>query len=135
MLERQRGSRRGEVDIKYGAGGLLDIYFATRYLQLRDSIPDQDEDRSTRFVLGRLLENGSITPSDHEIFSAGHTFLSELDHNIRLVTGRSRQLPREARSLKIITERSGFSDTADLLEVLALQRLNIRTTFERVVGG
>jgi len=134
QLERQRGGGRGKVDLKYGAGGLLDIYFATRYLQLRDNMPDATEDRSTRSVLDRLLERGSLSPDDHEALSAGHAFLSELDHNIRLVTGRSRQLPREPKSLQIVTDRSGFSDTADLIENLSLQRLNIRNVFERVLA-
>jgi glutamate-ammonia-ligase adenylyltransferase len=133
MLERERGGRRGEVDLKYGAGGLLDIYFATRYLQLRDNIPDDTENRSTRFVLDRLLEKGSISAGDHEAFGAGHAFLSELDHNIRLVTGRSRQLPRDTKSLRIVTDRCSFADTADLLETLSLQRLNVRNAFERVL--
>ena len=132
-LERERGGRRGEVDLKYGAGGLLDIYFATRYLQLRDNVSDDPEDRSTHGVLERLLENGSITVAEYETFAAGHTILSEVDHNIRLVTGRSRLLPREPKLLKIIADRSGFADTPDLLETLSLQRLNIRNSFERVL--
>ena len=133
QLERQRGGRRGVVDLKYGAGGLLDIYFATRYLQLRDNIPDDADNRTTRGVLDRLLENGSIGRVDHEAFAEGHMFLSELDHNIRLVMGRSRQLPRDAKSLKIVTDRSGFADTTAFLETLSLQRLSVRNAFERVL--
>jgi len=30
-------------DIKYAAGGMLDVYFASRYLQLRDDVPDEGE--------------------------------------------------------------------------------------------
>src|SRR2546421_4774485 len=50
-LEQQRAGPRGrtEVDIKYGSGGLLDIYFTMRFLQLRDNIPDDEDDRSTGF--------------------------------------------------------------------------------------
>jgi glutamine synthetase adenylyltransferase len=36
-LEKEKGARgrRRAVDIKYGPGGMLDVYFAARYLQLR----------------------------------------------------------------------------------------------------
>jgi glutamate-ammonia-ligase adenylyltransferase len=48
-LEREKGSRgkRTGTDIKYGPGGMLDVYFAARYLQLRDEVPDEGDDRST----------------------------------------------------------------------------------------
>ena len=45
--ERSRSRRTGEIDIKYGSGGMLDVYFAMRYLQLRDGVPDDPSDRST----------------------------------------------------------------------------------------
>jgi glutamate-ammonia-ligase adenylyltransferase len=133
LLEKQRGGRRNEIDIKYGAGGLLDVYFASRYLQLRDDIRDDPADRSTRYVLDRLLANGSLSLGDHDAFADGHAFLSELDHNVRLVTGRSRQLPRDPKALSIITERLGFADANSLLETLSLHRLNVRNAFERVL--
>ncbi|HYJ90122.1 MAG TPA: hypothetical protein VEV84_02330, partial [Pyrinomonadaceae bacterium] len=133
MLEKQRAGRRDEIDLKYGAGGLLDVYFATRYLQLRDNIPDDAENRSTRFVLDRLLDRASLSADEHRNFAEGHAFLTKLDHNIRLVTGRSRQLPRDPKSLRIITDRTGFADTTTLLETLSTHRLNIRNTFEDVL--
>src|SRR5262249_25517663 len=110
-----------------------DVYFASRYLQLRDDVRDDPEDRSTRSVLDRLLANSSLSEADHDAFAVGHAFLSELDHNIRLVTGRSRQLPREPKALNIIADRLGIADPNSLLETLSLQRLNIRNAFERVL--
>src|SRR5262249_33451437 len=130
---KQRAARRGEVDIKYGAGGMLDVYFATRYLQLRDDVPDEAENRSTVFILQRLMEKGSVSESDYQAFSDGYKFISELDHNIRLVTGRSRQLPNDPEALRIITKRTGIADTKSLLETLSMHRLNIRSAFERVL--
>ncbi|HKR01751.1 MAG TPA: hypothetical protein VJT09_13815, partial [Pyrinomonadaceae bacterium] len=62
--ERIRRGRMG-LDIKYGAGGMLDVYFSTRYLQLRDRVPDEGTDRSTRAVLERLLEAGSLAEEDY----------------------------------------------------------------------
>ena len=53
-LEKEKGSRGRKLgtDIKYGPGGMLDVYFASRYLQLRDEVMDEGEDRSTSFTLG-----------------------------------------------------------------------------------
>jgi glutamate-ammonia-ligase adenylyltransferase len=133
LLEKQRAARRGEVDIKYAGGGMLDVYFAARYLQLRDNVPDDPEDRSTIFVLDKLREKGSLSEPDYEAFYGGYSFISQLDHSIRLVTGRSRQLPRDPEALRIITNRTGIADTASLLETLSIHRLNIRSAFEHVL--
>ncbi|MFN2517133.1 MAG: hypothetical protein ABR556_13070, partial [Pyrinomonadaceae bacterium] len=48
-LEREKGrrDRQSGIDIKFSAGGMLDVYFATRYLQLRDDVADEGDDRST----------------------------------------------------------------------------------------
>ena len=61
--ERSRKRRSGDVDIKYGAGGMLDVYFAVGYLQLRHNIPDDAEDRSTLTTLDRLLSAGVLAPT------------------------------------------------------------------------
>jgi glutamine synthetase adenylyltransferase len=65
-LEKEKG-RRGRklgTDIKYGPGGMLDVYFASRYLQLRDEVLDGGEDRSTAFTLERLRDEGSLSDED-----------------------------------------------------------------------
>jgi hypothetical protein len=43
---------------------MLDVYFASRYLQLRDEVLDEGDDRSTAFTLERLREEGSLTEDD-----------------------------------------------------------------------
>jgi glutamate-ammonia-ligase adenylyltransferase len=58
--QRLRSRRPNEIDIKYGSGGMLDVYFAMRYLQLRDNIPDHEENRSTS------------SPGDHPALPAEH---------------------------------------------------------------
>jgi glutamate-ammonia-ligase adenylyltransferase len=93
-LEAERAQKRPrEVDIKYGAGGLLDVYFAARYLQLRDNVPDTGAERSTTVTLKHLLEAGSLSKEAYAELSAGYEFLRELDHRLRLVSGRSTRLP------------------------------------------
>src|SRR6185369_10229708 len=72
-LEKEKGGRgrkRG-IDIKYGPGGMLDVCFASRYLQLRDEVTDEGEDRSTSFTLERLREEDSLTEDDFSVLSNG----------------------------------------------------------------
>ncbi|MEO6654492.1 MAG: hypothetical protein ABIO36_00265 [Pyrinomonadaceae bacterium] len=137
-LEQQRsGPRRGsEVDIKYGSGGMLDIYFAMRYLQLRDSVPDDADDRSTGFMLKQLKASGALKPKLYNELAAGYEFLSALDHNLRLTVGRTTRVPiANETALKTISARMKLSSPADLLEQLTLHRLTIREAFEQVLDS
>jgi glutamate-ammonia-ligase adenylyltransferase len=135
-LEKQKTSLPGtkEIDIKFGAGGMLDVYFATRFLQLKDNVPDEKENRSTAFTLGKLFENRSLGAEDFENLSQGYEFLSALDHNLRLTVGRSTRLPLANRNaLRIISSRMNLSSSKDLLEKLTFHRLNIRQGFENIL--
>ncbi|MEZ5425852.1 MAG: hypothetical protein R2747_06280 [Pyrinomonadaceae bacterium] len=135
-LEQEKSSRRKgkEIDIKFGEGGMLDVYFALRFLQLKDYVPDDGENRSTIFTLKKLCENQSLTERDYQNFSEGYKFLTELDHNLRLSIGRSTRLPLgNKKTLEKIADRMKLGSTANMLEQLHLHRLNIRESFERVL--
>ena len=134
-LEKQRARVRGGIDIKYGPGGMLDIYFAMRFLQLRDNVPDDMHDRSTTFMLECLASDGSLTRDIHAELLAGYDFLSTLDHNLRLTVGRTTRVPLgNEPALKTIAARMGLSSPADLLEQLTLHRLAIRGAFENILS-
>jgi [glutamine synthetase] adenylyltransferase / [glutamine synthetase]-adenylyl-L-tyrosine phosphorylase len=135
-LEAEKASgRRGakEIDIKYGEGGMLDVYFAVRFLQLRDNVPDDEANRSTAFTLKNLYDNESLNKVDFQNFSAGYEFLSELDHNLRLIVGRSTRLPaNNQNALEPIVERMNSTSGKDLFEQLTAHRLNVRASFENI---
>jgi Glutamine synthetase adenylyltransferase len=129
-----RSSR--DVDIKYGEGGMLDIYFATRFLQLRDGIADKEGHRSTENTLIRLHASGSLTNDLFARLADGYRFTSELDHNIRLTVGRSTRLPTaNVHVLEIIAERMGLDSVAALYEQLSLHRLEVRAAFDSILGA
>lgn len=133
--QRTRNLRVGEIDIKYGPGGLLDVYFAIRFLQLRDNVPDHGGDRSTRFMLDKLLISKSISVESHENFADGYDFLSSLDHNIRLIAGRSTRLSYGNEALLArIAKRMNLPSQAALLENLTLHRLAIRSVFNAITS-
>ena len=134
-LETAKSNRRlnGEIDIKYAAGGMLDVYFAVRFLQLRDDVPDTSPDRSTVFTLKKLYRNGSLTHADYESFADGYEFLTALDHQLRLTVGRSSKIPLANRKmLEIIARRMNLASINVLFERLTAHRLNIRRSFENI---
>ena len=133
--ERVRGRARG-TDIKYGVGGMLDVYFATRYLQLRDNVPDAGHDRSTRAVLERLREAGSINDEDERTMKEGYALLRALDHQLRLIVGRSTQLPSaDHPALRDIARMLGYAAANDLTESLAEHMQKIRAAYDRITKG
>ena len=137
LLEKQkgRGRRSNDVDIKYGPGGLLDVYFAMRFLQLRDNVPDDRDDRSTEHMLRVLSEHGSLPDSSYEPLVAGYRFLSTLDHYLRLTTGRTTRFPAaNLKALELISERMQLATPVDLVEQLTLHRLNVRSIFDQLLS-
>jgi [glutamine synthetase] adenylyltransferase / [glutamine synthetase]-adenylyl-L-tyrosine phosphorylase len=133
--EKGRGGKRGVTDIKYGPGGMLDVYFAARYLQLRDEVPDEGEDRSTAFTLERLRQEGSLTEDDYTTLTEGYSLLRSVDHNLRLIVGRSTRLPdpnhQTARDVAI---KMGFESAAALRQVLLEQMRSIRDAYNRILS-
>ncbi len=136
-LEKEKsGSAKGkEIDIKFGEGGLQDIYFAIRYLQLRDNVPDDPENRSSQNSLIMLLRNASLNEEDFRNLSEGYKFLSSLDHTLRLTAGRSTRVPlANGKLLEVISKRMRFDSIAELLETLTHHRITVRTSFENISG-
>ena len=133
-LEKEKASRRTGINIKHGPGGMLDVYFATRYLQLRDNVMDHVEDRTTLRMLASLREAGSISQQDHQTLSAGYNLLRAVDHQLRLIVGRSANLPAlEQPAFADIARRLGFPTAEELASVLADRMQEIRMAYERIM--
>ena len=136
-LEKEKGTRRRRagIDIKYGPGGMLDVYFATRYLQLRDEVIDGGDDRSTAFTLERLREEGSLSEEDFLTLSTGYSLLRSIDHDLRLIAGRSTHLPDPNHvTATDVAVRLGFASAAELHQTLTEQMQSIRESYNRIVG-
>ena len=131
----QRGFRSGDhgIDIKYGAGGMLDVYFATRYLQLRDDVPDESEDRSTLATLERLEATGSLETNDYEALSRGYELLRGVDHHLRLIVGKVAAVPGvDYPAFQEIAERLGCESPTRLDEALRESMAAIRSAYDRI---
>ncbi|HYE63956.1 MAG TPA: hypothetical protein VD966_00145, partial [Pyrinomonadaceae bacterium] len=136
-LEHERSRRRGgATDIKYGPGGMLDVYFATRYLQLRDDVPDGSADRSTHTTLERLREAGSLSDQDYRTMRDGYTHLRTLDHYLRLIVGRSTRLPAaDHPALRDIARSMGYVSADALINSLKTHMTAIRAAYNRITGS
>jgi len=135
-LEHEKGGRGKHdlVDIKYGPGGMLDVYFATRYLQLRDEIADEGDDRSTAFTLERLRGEGSLTEDDFSALSSGYSLLRSIDHQLRLLVGRSTRLPDpDHTSAMDVAKKLGFESGYALRETLVDQMKAIRNAYNNIL--
>ena len=136
-LEKEKGSRgrRLGTDIKYGPGGMLDVYFAARYLQLRDEVMDEGEDRSTAFTLERLREEGSLSEDDFLVLSSGYSLLRSIDHSLRLIiTRRSTRLPDPNHAAaKDVATRVGFESVDEMQKTLIDQMKAIRAAYDRIL--
>jgi len=134
-LEREKGrrGRHGGIDIKYAAGGMLDVYFATRYLQLRDDLPDQGDDRSTRSTLDRLEATGALGSDDYQALSNGYALLRSVDHHLRLLLGKSARLPAaDHPALQDLALKIGFNSATALEENLRERMRAIREAYDRI---
>jgi glutamate-ammonia-ligase adenylyltransferase len=131
--EKAKAGRRAGIDIKYGAGGMLDVYFAVRYLQLHDDLRDEGEDRSTLSTLARLRATGSLSAKDYGALSNGYSLLRAVDHHLRLIVGRSARLPApDHLALRDIARNLGYSSATALTEALSERMAGIRVAYERI---
>jgi glutamate-ammonia-ligase adenylyltransferase len=133
--EKELRARATGIDIKYGAGGMLDVYFATRYLQLRDDVPDEGDDRSTQSTLERLEAEGSLSLADTAVLSDGYALLRSVDHQLRLIVGRSARLPAlDHPASRDLAFKLGFRSPGELNEALAVRMKAIRETYNRITS-
>ena len=136
-LEKEKAARRNfGLDIKHGAGGMLDVYFATRYLQLRDNVQDDEEDRTTRATLQRLRDAGSLAEADFLALDEGYALLRSVDHQLRLILGQSARLPLpEHPAFRDIALRLGYEQATQLTRELAAKMASIRSAYDRIMRG
>jgi glutamate-ammonia-ligase adenylyltransferase len=137
-LEQEKTQRRQRsgLDIKYGAGGMLDVYFAMRYLQLRDNVRDEGDARSTPAVLERLRAAGSLDEQDYAMLDHGYGVLRTLDHYLRLIVGRSTRLPASDHvALRDIAVSMNYASASALITDLTAHMTNVRAAYDRITKG
>jgi glutamate-ammonia-ligase adenylyltransferase len=129
LREKARGAR---PNIKWGPGGMTDVYFVTRYLQLRDRIYFPPE-RGTMDLITHLGGRGALDSDWARALFEGYSFLRQLDHWIRLLSDRpSTMLPTSQVALRDITRALGLSSLEELQDELDRHTHDIHHVYEEV---
>jgi glutamate-ammonia-ligase adenylyltransferase len=136
LQKAKRPRRQSEINIKHGIGGMLDVYFAVRYLQLRDGVPDDGEDRTTRRMLEVLRAAGSIDEENFAKMFAGYHLLRSVDHQLRLTVGRLATVPPpEAPASIDIARRLGYKTGNQLHDEVVSRMKEIRQAYDGILTG
>jgi glutamate-ammonia-ligase adenylyltransferase len=131
VKEKLRGSR---PNIKWGRGGMSDVYFITRYLQLRDRISFPPE-RGTSALIVHLGELGALPSRSERMLFEGYTFLRRLDHWMRLLLERpSPTLPASSVALRDIARALILPSVEEFERLFARHTAEIRYVFDEVFG-
>ncbi|HXF40542.1 MAG TPA: hypothetical protein VN687_12570 [Blastocatellia bacterium] len=130
IVKQKAGGAR--PNIKWGRGGMGDVYFVTRYLQLRDRIYFPPE-RGTSALIKHLGEQDALDPQATHALFEGYTFLRTLDHWMRLLAERpGPKLPVSSITLGDITSALGLSSVEQFEQVFEKHTTQIREVYDRV---
>ena len=123
-------------DLKYAAGGLVDLEFIAQYLQLVHAAEHPDIlDTSTARVLDRAWRLGLIGAADAEIVRGAVRLYHDLTQILRLCLSGPFD-PKHAGSglLKLLARAADVPDFATLEAHLADTQVRVRASFLRILG-
>ena len=123
----------GKVNVKYSAGGIIDIEYAVQYLQLLNG-NEHPEIRvpTTLEALGHLRRLQIVRETDFRLLNSSYLFLRRVIDALRIVRGDASDLvlPEEATDeMKSLARRLGYRDR-DRTKSAALLATHIRETME-----
>jgi glutamate-ammonia-ligase adenylyltransferase len=129
-LEKEK-ARHGRPNIKWGTGGMTDVYFITRYLQLRDQIYFLPGQGTTALIL-HLGEQASLDAESTRALYEGYSFLRKLDHWMRLLLDRPTPvLPSSHIALADLARALGFPSVEEFERQFAHHTAAIRDVYDR----
>jgi glutamine synthetase adenylyltransferase len=83
-----------------------------------------------------LREEGSLSDDDFVTLSNGYSLLRSIDHNLRLIVGRSTRLPDPNHvTARDVAVRAGFESVAEMQETLTEQMQSIRSAYKRILAA
>jgi glutamate-ammonia-ligase adenylyltransferase len=133
--------RPGRFDLKMGRGGLLDVEFATQWLQMRHGGDPRVRTTDTVGALHALHDAGYLERAAFESLRDGYLFLRRLEQRLRVVHGTSTTVvDATASGLAKLARRMGIFGTPDQTEAEAFLEAyadftdEIRRTYLEVLG-
>lgn len=102
----------GQLNIKTGRGGLVDVEFLVQYLQLLHGRLDPElRCRNTLEALTALHRHNRIPVADYKVLANGYKFLRRLENKLRLVHDQSiNDLSGEKSYLSKLAKHLGYPD-------------------------
>ncbi len=134
------GETAGELDPKAGHGGLVDVEFATQYLQLLHGgrMPSV-RGPNTLGALDALQATGLLPAADALSLRSGYLFHRRVENRLRLVHGRAlARLPTAGPPLALLARRLGYGGMDPGGAFLAAYRRQaeaVRAVYHRVLLG
>lgn len=127
--------RPGEINVKYSAGGLIDIEYAVQYLQILNGA-EHPETRTptTLHALEGLRRFQIVREPDYWLLRASYLFLRRLIDALRIVRGNASDLvlPKpEAEEFKSLARRLGYHGKERSHDA-AILAAEIRDTMQKV---
>ncbi len=123
-------------DLKYAAGGLIDIEFIAQYLQLvhAETMPDI-LDTSTVAVLDKAWRLGVLATQDAEILRPAVRLYHDLTQILRLcLSGPFEPAGAGAGLLRLLARAADVPDFATLEAYLVETQTKVRESFIRILG-
>lgn len=135
-IARERGE--GDIwDLKYAAGGLIDIEFIAQYLQLVHAAGHPDIlDTNTARVLDKAARLGLLTAEDGDVLRPAVRLYHDLSQILRLCLSGP-FVPKDAGTglLGLLTRAGDVPDFATLEAHLGETQKRVRLCFSRILEG
>jgi [glutamine synthetase] adenylyltransferase / [glutamine synthetase]-adenylyl-L-tyrosine phosphorylase len=135
----KEGPRR--YDVKLGKGGIVDVEFATQWLQMRHGHDPRVRTTDTETALAALETCGYLDVQTAAVFREGYALLRRLEQALRVVHGTSASLIEEgAPGMLALARRMGFRDGREgtaaeaLLERYRAVSRDVRAAYLTVLG-
>ncbi|HEY0223711.1 MAG TPA: DUF294 nucleotidyltransferase-like domain-containing protein, partial [Pseudolabrys sp.] len=129
-------SERNRWDLKYAAGGLIDLEFIAQYLQLvhANRIPEI-LDTSTAGALDKAWQLKILAVEDAEVLRPAAQFYQDLTQILRLcLAGPFDPKTAGAGLLRLLARATDVPDFATLDATLIETQANVRASFVRILG-
>jgi glutamate-ammonia-ligase adenylyltransferase len=138
-MRRALAAEKGENErwnLKYAAGGLIDIEFVAQYLQLVHAAQHPDIlDTHTARVLEKAWRLGLLTTDDAEVLRAGVRLYHDLTQILRLcLSGRFEPKNAGPGLLRLLARAADVPDFATLEAHLGETQTRVRKSFNRVLA-
>ena len=124
-------------DLKYAAGGLIDIEFVAQYLQLIHAAQTPDIlDTSTTQVLDKAWRLGLLEPGDAEVLRRAVRLYHDVTQILRLcLPGPFDPKTASAGLVGLLARAADVPDFATLDAFVAETQAKVRASFNRILGA